>query len=385
MNAPFPTRVVVAIRLLPHYRLTLFENMYARLEKEGVSLRVIYGTPDREHAAKHDLVELPAPIGTKVRSTWLTSDQILYQPVLGEMLKANLVIVINGVSYIPTYLYLMKRKPQAQKLGFWVYHTQQWSEAKSVKEKLRRRLMRRGDWWFAYTNSSRDYLVDNGIQAERITTLDNSIDTRAFRDDLASISEDDLKVFAAAHGIPREAPVGVFCGGLHRRKRLEFLFTALQRIHKQCPEFRLIVIGDGSCREIVLHRAAQDARILYLGPDFGRLKAYSFRLSRVVLCPGLVGLGILDAFVAGLPLVTTELPIHSPEISYLHPGMNGLMTPFEPGAYADAIVDLLGSQEQWQYLHAAALKDSHLYSIEHMAENFSLGILNCLGRQAEQT
>lgn len=377
MPARRPARVTIAQAIVPHYRLALFELLHERLAHEGVELQVVYGDPNREQAAKGDLVELPAPAGLKVRNLWLAG-KLLHQPVLRQMMGADLAILPNAAGYLPNYLFWLAARRSTPKLGFWVYHTRQRMQDGTLKEAVSRRMMRRGDWWFAYTGGTRDYLLMNGASEERITVLNNSVDVTAFRAALASVHEADLEQFAARHGIPRGAPVALFCGGLHRDKRLEFLFEAVRLIHERCPDFRLIVVGDGSCRDVVQRAATGDPRIRYLGTAFGREKALCFRLAEVFVCPGLVGLGILDAFAAGLPLVTTDLPIHSPEIDYLRHGINGWVTAHDPRVYADAAVMLLTSQVRLRSLGQAALADAAHYSIEGMAQRFSQGIRACL-------
>ena len=52
---------------------------------EGVELKVVYGNPNVEQAAKNDLVDLPARFGLKVTNFWLTR-RMLYQPVLAQLL-----------------------------------------------------------------------------------------------------------------------------------------------------------------------------------------------------------------------------------------------------------------------------------------------------------
>ena len=240
----------------------------------------------------------------------------------------------------------------------------------SLKEAVTRRMMRRGDWWFAYARARATTYSSRAAQ-DRITVLDNSVDVAAFRADLESVGADKLQAFAQRHGISPAAPVGLLCGGLHRGKRLEFLFESLRLVHQRRPDFQLIVVGDGSCRDVVARAAAREPRIRYLGALFGREKARCFLLSRVFLCPGLVGLGIQEAFAAGLPLLTTDIPNHGPEIDYLRPGINGLRTDDDPRAYAQAVTELLGNEERLTSLGGAAREDARHYSIDGMAERFA--------------
>jgi L-malate glycosyltransferase len=101
-------------------------------------------------------------------------------------------------------------------------------------------------------------------------------------------------------------------------------------------------------------------------------------MADVFLLPGAVGLAILDSFAAGLPLLTTELSTHGPEISYLSNGSNGLITPHQVRCYADATIKLLQDPQLMGHLRAGANESGYQYSIENMVRNFRDGILECL-------
>jgi glycosyltransferase involved in cell wall biosynthesis len=102
-------------------------------------------------------------------------------------------------------------------------------------------------------------------------------------------------------------------------------------------------------------------------------------ISDAFLLPGAVGLAILDAFAAGLPMLTTRFEFHGPEIEYLEEGMNGLMSDHRPAAFAEAASSVLSKPELFNQLRAGAAASAEKYSIENMAGNFRSGIRSCLG------
>ena len=100
----------------------------------------------------------------------------------------------------------------------------------------------------------------------------------------------------------------------------------------------------------------------------------------MVLMPGLVGLAIIDSFVAGLPIVTTDLDYHSPEIEYLHSGSNGVMVreAEDPGAYAEAVCTLLQNPATLQQLRDGCVESAQHYSMTQMVERFANGVKEAL-------
>jgi len=174
-------------------------------------------------------------------------------------------------------------------------------------------------------------------------------------------------------------PIGLSLASLHADKRLDFLFEAARRIREQIPDFQLVIVGDGPQRELV--KAAVDEAggwIHWLGARAGRDKARVLSMSRLMLNPGMVGLSILDSLVAGVPMVTTNYPYHSPEIVYLHSGVNGLMTENDLESFSVGVVRLLKNLVELEALRVGCQATAQEYTIEKMADHFCNGILACL-------
>ena len=106
-----------------------------------------------------------------------------------------------------------------------------------------------------------------------------------------------------------------------------------------------------------------------------------YKLGKLVLNPGLVGLHVLDAFCAGLPMITTADALHSPEFDYLIDGVNGVITPGDVSTYTTAVLELFKNEDACQLLSIGALESSKLYTVTAMAENFCGGVLKCLDQK----
>ena len=110
-------------------------------------------------------------------------------------------------------------------------------------------------------------------------------------------------------------------GRLEKRKRIPDLIAAFELIESE--GVGLILIGSDS--EGVMN-GIQGENIYILGPVYGEDCLSLLSAADVYCLPGHVGLGIVDAFYCGLPVVT-ENTIHAPEIMYLKDGVNGFMVP----------------------------------------------------------
>jgi len=100
----------------------------------------------------------------------------------------------------------------------------------------------------------------------------------------------------------------------------------------------------------------------------------------LLLMPGGVGLVILDSFAIGVPMVTTDTPLHGPEIEYLKLGENGLLVECGDSVevYANEVVRLLENNSFRERLAICALADGQEYTVENMAKRFADGIRSAL-------
>jgi glycosyltransferase involved in cell wall biosynthesis len=97
-----------------------------------------------------------------------------------------------------------------------------------------------------------------------------------------------------------------------------------------------------------------------------------------MLSPGALGLGIIDSFVCGIPTITSDCGIHGPEIAYLRPGENGILTHDDVDNFALAVSSLLADPDTLKHLCRACLTSAAEYSLANMASRFVDGIVQAL-------
>ncbi len=369
-------RVSIIARYIPQYREGFLEEVRRRLADAAVTFRVIHGQPTAAEAAKGDAVVLEWAERVDSHILRLGGRELYWQPVLRRVWRDDLVVVEQGSKLLVNFPLVFGQRLGGPQLAFWG-HGRHFAahEVTSVGEAAKAMLARRAHWWFAYTERSARVVSGLGYPLERITVVQNAVDTRAIREVRADLTQDDLARLRAQLGLG-DGPVGVYCGALYREKRLGFLVTACDRVRERLPAFELIIVGGGEEEGLV--RAAAETRpwLHYAGPRFGREKVAHLALGDVFLLPGLVGLAILDAFALELPLVTTAIDYHSHEIEYLEDGRNGRLVAEadDPTAYAAAIVGLLQDCEALSRLKAGCLESADRYTVEAMAERFCAGV-----------
>ncbi len=371
-------RVLIIQSVLKQYREPLFERMQDTLALHGVDLEVAFSPPNAVEALRGDNAETGGRYAYKVPGHWFFQYRLLYQPLWRRALRADMVVVEQANKYVMNYPLLLLARLGLKRVAFWGHGRDRRTNPHSLGEQLKRRLVAWPQWWFPYTDGCASEVTALGANPKRTSVLRNSIDTRGLAKDVESLRAEEIAQFRAEHALRPGDRIAIFCGSLYVSKALGFLMEAASRIAAKHPEFRLIVLGNGPARHVVENAVGASPWLRYLGPRFGRDKALAFATAEMVLNPGAVGLGILDAFCTGRAFIAAEHPHHSPEVEYLRPGRNGLMLAAQLDVFCSAVCELLEDPERLQAMSRAAREDANLYTVEGMADRFSAGILACL-------
>jgi glycosyltransferase involved in cell wall biosynthesis len=305
--------------------------------------------------------------------------QIVWQPFPKVLRNADLMVLPQENRNLSNYRILLSRVYSPRKVAYWGHGRNFQSDAPAgLRERWKALLLTRVDWWFAYTEETVDILRRAGYPEDCITCLDNSIDNDGFHRDLTSISEKRLAELRAELGVEDEAKIGLFCGSLYADKRLDYMVEAADQIHDTFPAFRLIVVGDGPSASGMRAAAASRSWLKCIGVRKDVEKAEYFKLADISFNPGAVGVHVLDAFFAGIPIATTWDARHGPEIAYLKDGKNGIITHGDPEIYAKRIINLLSDPAEYQRLCSGAREGAKRYTLKNMVDRFADGIEKCL-------
>lgn len=369
-----PRRVVIAERRLTHYRVPLYERLRERLAERRIDLAVLVGTAMPKELAKRDGGYLPW--ATVVPTHYFLSGRVCWQRFNGHLRDIDLVVMNHQNKLL--YNHWLLCGPRHFRVALWGHgRNMQGQAAGSLREWFKRWTISRADWYFAYTQISVDVVASTGFPVARITNLNNAIDTSALSRDRDSISPTEIAALKRDLGLAGK-PVGVFIGSLFAEKRLDFLLAACRRLRQRLPEFQCLIIGDGPERETIREWAAAHDWVHWVGARRGREKALYLGCAEVMLNPGMVGLGILDSFVLGIPMITTDCGIHSPEIAYLRSGENGLMTPDNLDAFALSASALLGDPVALAGMRQGCVDSARDFRMENMVDRFADGIVTAL-------
>ncbi len=369
-------KVLIIQNILPHYRKDFFDRLKNELTTHNIELEFLHGIAHGTTALKKDECKIEWAHIIKNRYLKIGKKELIWQPILKYLNDKDLVIVEAANLNISNYILLITRYFSKYKLAAWG-HGRNFKEAEdSISNRFKYLFINKFDWWFAYTKGVKDLLITKGVNENKITDVQNAIETTNLSKFYSEISEVEIIELKNELGI-KGSKTAIFCGGMYANKRLDFLLETCLRVKKEIPEFHMIFVGAGLESHKIQEASKKNNWIHYVGPKFSKDRVKYFKISSIQLMPGIVGLGILDSFALETPIVTTTFPYHSPEIEYLENGINGFKTNNNLTEYSDTIIDILNNERHLDIIQNCR-SSAKKYSIDNMVNNFKIGILNCL-------
>lgn len=177
---------------------------------------------------------------------------------------------------------------------------------------------------FVYGNYARNLMIENGICAEKLYTIHNSLH---YSEQL------ELRKKMTPTGIYKEhfgsdAPIIVFIGRLTKVKQLNLLLLALDLLNKKGERYNLVFVGDGSERkmleEIVIEKRLEE-QVWFYGACYDEATNASLIFNAdLCVAPGNVGLTAMHTMVFGTPVIShNDFKWQMPEFEAIKPGETG--------------------------------------------------------------
>jgi glycosyltransferase involved in cell wall biosynthesis len=336
---PVPRIAILHQGCVPNYRQAFFNRLGAIRSRDYV---VFHGEPEPGSG----VVAAKPPFAFKnefVRNRFVRvmGRRLVYQPVFWRVAFGGYDALVIGheVKYFMNLALLYWFRLFGKPVLFWGFGTGQdfWDETRGplgraftrVVNAAKRFLVRSASGYLAYTESGVANIERAGMARERIRVLNNTIDLDeeiAFHAKAQSLDRVSLR---RGWNIAPDAVVFTFVGRLLAGKRVEDLIRAMKALRADGVNVETIVVGDGPERAALEGEADGASWCHFLGAvhDVDGISRI-YRASDALAIPGYVGLAVNRGFAHGMPVITMESDLHSPEIDYVEAGANGLnLTP----------------------------------------------------------
>lgn len=336
--------IIVLQRVVPHYRLALFERLH---QEFGWIIVTSSGTPDIEPLRFNNLVTEDLPFIKRYEFAFPSATNsfrcdIPVRKIIRDT-AASAVIAELSMYMNSTYrLAMIRRLAGSPKLLFWSHGFNMDRGLKTAKQRLfqwpRAWLSAMADGHICYSEEGRDYLA-GFIPDDRLFVAPNTLDAGTLRREAGEITP------MQAPGRPHLLAVG----RMTRDKDFARLVRIFRALLADFPGAALTVVGDGPAADEVRAAAGDElGRSIFLpGAEYNESRIAGYHeAADVCVLSGAAGLGVNHALCYGLPIVayerTPEGPHHHPEIAYVVDGITGIRVPrYTEDAMLQALRDFL--------------------------------------------
>lgn len=177
---------------------------------------------------------------------------------------------------------------------------------------------------FVYGDRAKRLLIEQGIPAERLFAIHNSLDYdthKALRKKIqpSSIYKDHFQ---------NDLPTIVFIGRLTKVKKLDMVIDALVILRDKGEKYNLVFVGDGSEAETLrmqVQEKRMDEQVWFYGACYNEnTNAELIYNADLCVSPGNVGLTAMHALVFGCPVIThNSFEWQMPEFEAIKVGVTG--------------------------------------------------------------
>jgi glycosyltransferase involved in cell wall biosynthesis len=235
-------------------------------------------------------------------------------------------------------------------------------------ERLNRLLAPMTDAFVAVAGAHGRHLAEHeGCPAARIEVIPNGVDVERFRPRPADAALRD------SLGLPQAAPVAGIVAALRPEKQHELFLHAAALVHRQSPECRFLIVGDGPQR-VMLEALAGDLGLAglvhFLGTRGDVLQLLALMdvfvlTSKMEASP----VSILEAMASGKPVVATR--VGSVPETVIEGRTGYLVAPDSADEVAANVLELLGDPVRAAVMGQAGREEvvAH-WSIERMVEGY---------------
>lgn len=376
-------KALIIYKFLPQYRIDFFNRLKDELAANNIHLDVFYGKNKNSDSLKKDEVDIEWGKYIPNKIIKIGRLELIWQPCTKYLKDYDIVIVEQANKLLLNYYLIVARHFQNFKLALWGHGRNMQDDINSVRNHFKFLFIKKCDWWFAYTEKVKSNLIEMGYHKDRITTVQNAIDTSSLAEAYNKTDEQEVQKLRESLAIPGPN-TGIYCGSMYPDKRIDLVIEACLLVKTSIPDFHFIFVGAGIDACKAKKAAEKYDWIHYVGPKFGKDRIKYFKLASIQLMPRLVGLAILDSFALRTPIVTTEHPFHGPEIEYLENNINGIITRDSIQEYAEAIINIFKTKHYTDLIDGCK-NSAAKYSIEIMVENFKQGVVKCLKGKTQRS
>jgi len=265
-----------------------------------------------------------------------------------QVLSLVLVYTVSIIRYSQVYNVIHAHwtlSAGAACLGRWIHQrpvlvTVQGSDILQVPQswvgaRITRIILSNCDAITALTHALKERIIKIGVDPAKVCVIPNGVNTTKF----VPISD-----------LHRENLI-LFVGSLIKRKGVRYLLEAMQRVIRNFPEYRLVIVGDGPEKKDLIQHASNlglSAHVDFVGFQAqDRVRSFMQR-ARLLVLPSLeegMGVVLVEAMACGTPVVASWVDgirdVVTSDVGILVP-------PADSERLAEGICEILADPVRWK-------------------------------------
>ena len=386
-------RVLIAHQgCIPIYRKSFYERLNEGTDTE---FTVVHGRAPQGS----DLIEASPPfnfpnIAVSNREFKFFGRSLIWQPVVWRSFRGEFDAAVIGdeVKFLSNLAIVVALWVSGRPFIFWGFGYHQYDRARQTRAekiaefiavRLKALLCRLSSGYLVYTEGGKKALSAGTARPLRIAVLKNTVDTgreAAYRERVAAETKEQ-----AFHdlGVRSDSVKLLYFGRLVKTKRVNLLVEYASRCQHIGRSVDVLIFGQGAEEEILRSSAASLRNVRFHKHDDLRL-ARALRISSAVVIPGYVGLAVTHGFAHGVPILTREGQLHSPEVEYIEDNVNGLILPESSEAFFRALDEFVDDPKLQLRLAQGAERTASSIDMHHMVDTFRGLVSECLAANGQK-
>jgi glycosyltransferase involved in cell wall biosynthesis len=238
----------------------------------------------------------------------------------------DILILLGSMYYISNWVAVLVAKMKKKKVLMWTHGVR--GHEKGVKGAIRKYFYNLSDGLLLYGNSDKEILKKDGLEAENMHVIYNSLDFDLQQKVIKQINSQDIEKKRKSLGVVFDEKVIICICRLTPNKNVPLLLDVLKILDSEKIKTRTIIIGDGPDRDKLVVKAKElniSKNIIMYGPCYNEKEiALLHNIADVSVMPGDVGLSVIHSLTYGVPMVTHDnFNKHGPEFEAISQGLTG--------------------------------------------------------------
>lgn len=293
--------VLLIIKVVPKWRVGLYELLAEELYMRGYRLTVVYdynATSLSNHSSSGELKKVKS-INKRLKTLWSKFDYLESVEETIDLLSPQIIITDASTRFLTAIKLIMKKKKYRYKLIGW---SSGFFRHNNFLLDIYRKIFFNGfDGIIAYHSNAKDKFY-NDYSVTNVLLAKNGIDERVIHDELIDVSKDEIKEIRKRF-VKNNGLLVLFVGKLTEGKNVNLLLDVASGVGSK---FQFLVIGSGPYEGNLKEYASLKniSNVTFLGRIDEGVNKY-FQAADIFLLPGLGGLALVQALHNGLPIITS--------------------------------------------------------------------------------